>query len=76
MMKHNYLMSINEDDWNDLQMIKKLTDAPFSELMREGLRSIVKEKKEEISETKRMREKLSQMSDNFKNFGDAYGQGN
>ena len=69
-------MNINEDDWNDLQMIRKLTDITFAQLMREGLRNIVKEKKEEISKTRRMRETLSHMGDNFKNFGDAYGQGN
>ena len=54
-------MSFNQDDWNDLQSIRKITDTPISQLMREGLRSIVKEQKEKISQTRKMRNTLSNM---------------
>ena len=49
-MKHNYLMSFHQDDWNDLQVIRKITDTPVSQLLREGLRNIVKSRKEDISQ--------------------------
>ena len=60
-MKHQYLMHINEDDWRDLEVIRQTTDTPFSVLMREGLRNIVKEKKEKITEVRKMRNSLSDM---------------
>ena len=60
-MKHNYLMAIGKNDWDDIQRIKDLTDTPVSQLLREGLRNVVKVKKETISQTRRMRETLSHM---------------
>jgi hypothetical protein len=60
-MKHNYLMSFHQDDWNDLQVIRKITDTPVSQLLREGLRNIVKSRKEDISQRRKMRETLSHM---------------
>jgi 5-methylcytosine-specific restriction endonuclease McrBC regulatory subunit McrC len=60
-MKHNYLMSFHQDDWNDLQVIRKITDTPVSQLLREGLRTIVKSKKEDISQRRKMRETLSHL---------------
>ena len=60
-MKHNYLMSFTQDDWEDIQTIRKMTDTPVSQLLREGLRSIVKEQKEKISQTRKMRNSLSDM---------------
>lgn len=54
-------MHINEDDWRDLEVIRQITDTPFSVLMREGLRNIVKEKKEKITEVRKMRNSLSDM---------------
>ena len=61
-MKHNYLMSFHQDDWNDLQVIRKITDTPVSQLLREGLRNIVKSRKEDISQRRKMRETLSHMN--------------
>ena len=60
-MKHNYLMSFHQDDWNDLQVIRKITDTPVSQLLREGLRNIVKSRKKDISQRRKMRETLSHM---------------
>ena len=60
-MKHYYLMSFHQDDWNDLQVIRKITDTPVSQLLREGLRNIVKSRKEDISQRRKMRETLSHM---------------
>ena len=62
-MKHNYLMSFHQDDWNDLQVIRKITDTTFATLMREGLRYVVKQKLENISQRRKMSETLSHMVD-------------
>ena len=55
-------MSFHQDDWNDLQVIRKITDTPVSQLLREGLRNIVKSRKEDISQRRKMRETLSHMN--------------
>ena len=60
-MKHQYLMSINDDDWNNLKVIRKITDTSFAQLMREGLRYIVKQRLDNISQRRKMSESLSHM---------------
>ena len=60
-MKHQYLMNINDDDWNNLQVIRKKTETSFAQLMREGLRYIVKQRLEDISKKRKMSETLSHM---------------
>ena len=58
-MKHNYLMSINDEDWTNLKTIRKITDTSFAQLMREGLRYIVKQRLDSISQRRKMKETLS-----------------
>ena len=58
-LKHQYLMNISPDDWNNLEVIKNKLDTPFSQLMREGLRHIVKQKLETISQRRKTTESLS-----------------
>ena len=60
-MKRSYLMNINDDDWNNLQVIRKITDTTFATLMREGLRYVVKQKLETISQRRKMSETLSHL---------------
>ena len=60
-MKHNYLVSFNQDEWQDLQVIRRVTDTPVSQLLREGLRYIVKNRKEDISQRRKQHESLSLM---------------
>jgi hypothetical protein len=60
-MKHNYLMSINDEDWTNLKTIRKITDTSFAQLMREGLRYIVKQRLDNISQRRKMSESLSHM---------------
>ena len=60
-MKHNYLMSIRQDDWDDLVQIRKLTQMSFAQLMRQGLRSVIKEQKEGLTARRKMRETLCHM---------------
>jgi hypothetical protein len=60
-LKHQYLMNINDDDWNNLQVIRRITDTTFATLMREGLRYVVKQKLENISQRRKMSETLSNM---------------
>jgi len=62
-MKHQYLMNINDDDWTNLKTIRKITDTTFATLMREGLRYIVKQRLENISQRRKMSESLSNMVD-------------
>ena len=62
-LKHQYLMNINDDDWNNLQVIRRITDTTFATLMREGLRHIVKQRLENISQRRKMSETLSHMVD-------------
>ena len=54
-------MSIRQDDWEDLKMIRDITDMSFAQLMRQGLRSVIKEQKESISARRKMRETLCHM---------------
>ena len=56
-------MNINDDDWNNLQVIRKITDTTFATLMREGLRYVVKQKLETISQRRKQTETLSHMVD-------------
>ena len=58
-MKHQYLMNINDDDWTNLKTIRRITDTSFATLMREGLRYVVKQKLENISQRRKMSETLS-----------------
>ncbi len=60
-MRHNYLMSFHQDDWADLQLIRKITDTPVSQLLRENLRSIIKSKKEDISQRRKTRVSINNM---------------
>ena len=54
-------MSIRQDDWEDLKMIRDITDMSFAQLMRQGVRSVIKEQKESISARRKMRETLCRM---------------
>ena len=54
-------MSINDEDWNNLKVIRKITDTSFAQLMREGLRYIVKQRLDNISQRRKMSETLSHM---------------
>ena len=60
-MNHQYLMNINDDDWTNLKTIRRITDISFAQLMREGLRQIVKTRLENISQRRKMSETLSNM---------------
>ena len=62
-MKHQYLMNINDNDWTNLKTIRKITDISFAQLMREGLRYVVKQKLETISQRRKQTESLSNMVD-------------
>jgi len=54
-------MNINDDDWTNLKTIRRITDISFATLMREGLRYVVKQKLENISQRRKMSETLSNM---------------
>ena len=54
-------MNINDDDWTNLKTIRKITDTTFATLMREGLRYVVKQKLETISQRRKQSETLSNL---------------
>lgn len=56
-------MNINDNDWTNLKTIRKITDISFAQLMREGLRYVVKQKLETISQRRKQTESLSSMVD-------------
>jgi hypothetical protein len=56
-------MNINDNDWTNLKTIRKITDISFAQLMREGLRYVVKQKLETISQRRKQTESLSNMVD-------------
>lgn len=56
-------MNINDNDWTNLKTIRKITDTSFAQLMREGLRYVVKQKLETISQRRKQTESLSSMVD-------------
>ena len=56
-------MNINDNDWTNLKTIRKITDTSFAQLMREGLRYVVKQKLETISQRRKQTESLSNMVD-------------
>ena len=60
-MRHRYIVRFSEDDWNDLTNIKKMTDTKYSDLIKQGCKNIIREKKDYLVKTRRMRETLSNM---------------
>ena len=61
MRTHNYLTRINDDTWEDLQRIKELDNRTANSLINEGIRLVVADKLQKISQQKKMRNTLEDM---------------
>ena len=61
MRTHNYLTRINDDTWEDLQRIKELDNRTANSLINEGIRLVVADKLQKISQLKKHRNTLENM---------------
>ena len=61
MRTHNYLTRINDDTWEDLQRIKELDNRTANSLINEGIRLVVADKLQKISQLKKQRNTLENM---------------
>ena len=61
MKTHNYLTRINDDTWMDLQRIKELDNQSANSLINEGVRMVIADKLQKISQMKKQRNTLEDM---------------
>ena len=61
MRTHNYLTRINDDTWTDLQRVKELDNRTANSLINEGIRLVVADKLQKISQLKKQRNTLENM---------------
>ena len=61
MKTHNYLTRINDDTWIDLQRIKELDKRSANSLINEGVRLVIADKLQKISQMKKQRNTLHDM---------------
>jgi len=61
MRTHNYLTRIHDEQWEDLQKIKKLDNRSVNSYINEGIRLVVKKKMEELSTLRKNRTSLQNM---------------
>ena len=60
-LTHQYLMNIPKSNWEDLTRVKKLDNSSCNSLINEGIRKVVKDKLEMISQQQKKRNTLSDM---------------
>jgi hypothetical protein len=58
MNTHRYVSHIEPQSWNDLQTVKKELDTSFNKLINEGIRLVIKERFETISQQKKRRNSM------------------
>ena len=61
MRTHNYLTRIHDEQWEDLQKIKKLDNRSVNSYINEGIRMVVKDKLQQLSTLKKNRNSLENM---------------
>ena len=61
MKTHNYLTRINDDTWMDLQRVRELDNRSANSLINEGVRLVVADKLQKISQLKKHRNTLHDM---------------
>ena len=61
MKTHNYLTRINDDTWMDLQRVRELDNRSANSLINEGVRLVVADKLQKISQMKKQRNTLHDM---------------
>ena len=58
MKTHNYLTRINDDTWMDLQRVRELDNRSANSLINEGVRLVIADKLQKISQMKKHRNTL------------------
>ena len=58
MKTHNYLTRINDDTWMDLQRVRELDNRSANSLISEGVRMVIADKLQKISQMKKQRNTL------------------
>ena len=58
MKTHNYLTRINGDTWMDLQRVRELDNRSANSLINEGVRLVIADKLQKISQMKKQRNTL------------------
>ena len=61
MKTHNYLTRINDDTWMDLQRVRELDNRSANSLINEGVRLVIADKLQKISQMKKQRNTLSEI---------------
>ena len=61
MKTHNYLTRINDDTWMDLQRVRELDNRSANSLINEGVRLVIADKLQKISQMKKHRNSLESM---------------
>ena len=58
MKTHNYLTRIDDDTWMDLQRVRELDNRSANSLINEGVRLVIADKLQRISQMKKQRNTL------------------
>ena len=58
MKTHNYLTRIDDDTWMDLQRFRELDNRSANSLINEGVRLVIADKLQKISQMKKQRNTL------------------
>ena len=61
MKTHSYLTRINDEQWSDLQRIKRLDNRSVNSLVNEGIRMVVKDKLQQLTTLRKNRTSLENM---------------
>ena len=61
MKTHSYLTRINDEQWSDLQRIKRLDNRSVNSLVNEGIRMVVKDKLQQLTTLRKNRNSLENM---------------
>ena len=61
MKTHNYLTRINDDTWMDLQRVREVDNRSANSLINEGVRLVIADKLQKISQIKKQRNTLHDM---------------
>ena len=65
MRTHNFPLRINDELWYDIKRVQQLDNQSANSILNQGARLIVKEKLEQISQQKRNRNTLQDMTSSF-----------
>ena len=61
-LSHQYLINVPKQNWEDLTRIKSLEKSSYYDLINEGIRKVVKEKFQNISQEQKQRNSLSDIA--------------